>query len=225
MSRPRFDAKALALAGLSRDQIRMLESMFKDVDSLALIEVVLTTANALFPAGRVLTDTSTIDIDTATTGQIRASVIDGSITTTKLGGDITTAGKALLDDANAAAQLTTLGVSAFIQTLLDDADAATARTTLGISAGSATWTEYEIDFGSTPTFDASFTVVDAAVSASSEIAVVQSGATATGRAAGDAQWDSIAYAAAPGAGQFTLYALAYPGPVVGKRKILYQVGA
>lgn len=35
---------------------------------------------------------------------------DGSVTTTKLGGDITTAGKALLDDADVAAQRTTLGV-------------------------------------------------------------------------------------------------------------------
>jgi len=38
------------------------------------------------------------------------TVDNGSITTTKLGGDITTAGKALLDDANAAAQRTTLGL-------------------------------------------------------------------------------------------------------------------
>jgi len=34
----------------------------------------------------------------------------GAVTTTKLGGDITTAGKALLDDADAAAQRTTLGL-------------------------------------------------------------------------------------------------------------------
>lgn len=38
------------------------------------------------------------------------SVSDGSVTTAKLGGDITAAGKALLDDANAAAQRTTLGL-------------------------------------------------------------------------------------------------------------------
>lgn len=38
----------------------------------------------------------------------------------------------LLDDLNAAAAQTTLGISAFIQTLLDDATAATARTTLGV---------------------------------------------------------------------------------------------
>lgn len=136
--RPRFDAKALALAGLTRDQIRMLESLFRDVVDFALIEVVLATASTLFPAGRVLTDTATIDFDASTAGQIQASVIDGSITTTKLGGDITTAGKALLDDADAAAQLTTLGFSAFIQTLIDDGNAATARATLVAMASTTT---------------------------------------------------------------------------------------
>lgn len=48
--------------------------------------------------------------------------------------DLTAAGRAILDDANAAAQLTTLGVSAFVQTILDDADAGTVRTTLGLGA-------------------------------------------------------------------------------------------
>lgn len=38
------------------------------------------------------------------------SVADGSVTSAKLGGDVTTAGKALLDDADAAAQRTTLGL-------------------------------------------------------------------------------------------------------------------
>jgi hypothetical protein len=44
----------------------------------------------------------------------------------------TSAGLALLDDTDASAQLTTLGVSAFIKTLLDDTDSATARATLEI---------------------------------------------------------------------------------------------
>jgi hypothetical protein len=40
------------------------------------------------------------------------TIDNGVVTTAKLGGDITTAGKALLDDANAAAQLATLGAAA-----------------------------------------------------------------------------------------------------------------
>ena len=47
----------------------------------------------------------------------------------------TAAGRAIVDDADASAQLTTLGVSTFIKTLLDDADAAAARTTLGVAGG------------------------------------------------------------------------------------------
>lgn len=39
-----------------------------------------------------------------------ATVADGSITTAKLGGDVTSAGKALLDDTDAPAQRTTLGL-------------------------------------------------------------------------------------------------------------------
>lgn len=51
----------------------------------------------------------------------------------------TAAGRALLDDPDASAQLTTLGVSTFIKTLLDDSNQATALTTLGAeTAGAAT---------------------------------------------------------------------------------------
>ena len=73
----------------------------------------------------------------------------GVVSTTEMGGDVTAAGKALLDDADAAAQRTTLGlgtaatsastdffaasgVSTFGATLVDDADAAASRTTLGL---------------------------------------------------------------------------------------------
>lgn len=41
----------------------------------------------------------------------------------------------LLDDASAAAVLTTLGVTAFAQTILDDANQAAVRTTLGLTPG------------------------------------------------------------------------------------------
>ncbi len=264
------------------------------VSGLQTAEYVVGGASTALSAERVGTSTGRIAWDFGTAGQAKLDLVAGSVTysyiqdvsaTNKILGrasagsgdieeiDCTAAGRALLDDANAAAQLTTLGVSAYAQTLLDDANAAAARTTLGATAtgavtsgdltmatakllgrstagtgaieeitvgsnltlsagtlsatggGSAAWTEYEVDFGSTPTYDATFTVTDAAVSGITEVAVVQSGATATGRAAGDALFDSITYAAVPAAGSFTLYALASPGPVVGKRKILYQVGS
>lgn len=67
--------------------------------------------NAQDAVGTILVDSSTIDFTyNDGTPSITASVIDGSISTTKLGSDITTAGKALLDDADAAAQRTTLGL-------------------------------------------------------------------------------------------------------------------
>lgn len=52
---------------------------------------------------------------------------------------LTAAGRAILDDATAGDQLTTLGVSTFAKTILDDADAAAVRATIGAApAGNPT---------------------------------------------------------------------------------------
>ncbi len=93
----------------------------------------------------------------------------------------------------------------------------------GGGGGGGTWTEVEVDFGTTPRYDASFTVVDAGVSGASKVVVLPSGKAATGRTADDWQWDGLALAALPGAGSFTLYAVALPGPVVGPRLVQYQI--
>ena len=85
------------------------------------------------------------------------------------------------------------------------------------------WVETEIDFGSTPTWDETFTITDASVSSASNVAVLPSGKVATDRIGNDLEWDNLLLGALPGTGNFIVTALAFPGPVVGKRKIIYQV--
>lgn len=131
-------------------------------------EYLVATADGTLSAERVATNTSRISWDFGTSGQAKADIVAGSVSTTYLGGDITTAGKALLDDADAAAQRTTLGlgtaatqassafeasgavsthaavtsgvhgISTFGATLVDDANASAARTTLGLATVAST---------------------------------------------------------------------------------------
>jgi len=83
-----------------------------DADELATSAVI----SAKIAAGAVTT--AKIATSAITAGQIAADaivtvgIINGAVGTAKLGQDITTAGKAILDDANAAAQRTTLGLGA-----------------------------------------------------------------------------------------------------------------
>lgn len=70
-----------------------------------------TDEQAQDAVGATLTDTATINFTyNAAAASITADVKDASLGTVKLGGDITTAGKALLGDADAAAQRSTLGL-------------------------------------------------------------------------------------------------------------------
>lgn len=144
-ARPAVDGRGVFTKEIADALTRLFEAyngstgvINADIAALEAVPYITSAASSTTSAERVTTDTATVSWDHATAGQAKANVVDGSITTTKLGGDITTAGKALLDDIDAAAQLTTLGVSAFIQTLLNDVDAATARATLVAMASTTT---------------------------------------------------------------------------------------
>lgn len=81
-------------------------------------------------------------------------------------------------------------------------------------------TETEVDFGTKPVTEKTFTITDAGVTAASKIICTESGNVATDRVGADSLWDSINYSALGAAGTFTLYAKA-SGSVVGKRKLFY----
>lgn len=89
----------------------------------------------------------------------------------------------------------------------------------------ASWGEVEIDFGSQPVYSAEFTITDAGIEATSKVTVLPSGKPATGRTADDWAWDGATFAANPGTGSATCYAVFTPGPIVGKRKVQYTIGA
>jgi len=93
------------------------------------------------------------------------------------------------------------------------------------SSGGATWTEVEVDFGASPVYGATFTITDATISATSKVQVLPCGKAAAGRTADDWAWDGASFAADPGAGSATCYAHFLPGPIVGRRKVQYSVGA
>ena len=78
----------------------------------------------------------------------------------------------------------------------------------------------EIDFGTVPVRSKRITVTDAAITTSSKIMVSPDGAPATGRVGNDWEWDTIAFSAVPGTGNFLLTGTA-SGRIVGKRRIYY----
>jgi len=93
----------------------------------------------------------------------------------------------------------------------------------GINARGRAWVETEIDFGSSPVGSTSATITDTASTTDSIITVAPSAKAATNRTGDDMAWDGLMLSALPGTGSFTVYAMAVPGPVVGKRYIQYSI--
>ena len=132
-----------------------------------------------------------------------------------------TEGHAIEDEGVALTQRATINFAGAGVTVTDSG----LKTLVTIAGGGGSWTEVEVDFGSAPVYGAEFVITDAAITAASKVQVLPCGKAATGRTADDWAWDGAAFAANPGAGSATCYAQFLPGPIVGKRKVQYSVGA
>ena len=132
-----------------------------------------------------------------------------------------TEGHAIEDEGSALTQRATLNFTGAGVTVSDVA----GKTTVEVAGGGGSWTEVEVDFGTAPVYGAEFVITDAAITAASKVQVLPCGKAAAGRTADDWAWDGAAFAANPGAGSATCYAQFVPGPIVGKRKVQYSVGA
>lgn len=142
----------------------------------------------------------------------------GTITTTKMGGDVTVAGKALLDDADASAQRTTLSLGT-----LATQNGTFSGTTSGTNTGDQTITQAVVTLPYPAKHSHNVTVTDALVSASSKIILSVAGVAETLANAGDAI-DLLNIRAVPGTGSFELQAN-FLVPHAGPLTINYMVGA
>lgn len=84
--------------------------------------------------------------------------------------------------------------------------------------------EVLIDFGASALKSKTFTIADADVTANSVIMIGHSAKAATGRSQDENEMDTLLLRAAPGTGEFTLYADAFPNFVSGKFRVNYLLG-
>lgn len=90
----------------------------------------------------------------------------------------------------------------------------------GLSGSIAGYSEH--DFGTSPVYDAQFTITNSNITPTS-IVIVTPGGAATGRTADDWQFDGASIGVVAGTGSATCYVTFSPGPIVGKRKFNYTV--
>lgn len=90
-----------------------------------------------FQGGNIRRAALTGDV-TASAGGSSTTIAAGAVTTSKMGGDVTTAGKALLDDLDAAAQRATLGLGTAATTSSDAYVPKQRYRTLWVGAGAMT---------------------------------------------------------------------------------------
>ncbi len=100
------------------------------------------------------------------------------------------------------------------------------QTTLHSHTGGGTLDikQTEIDFGTIPVSEKSFTITDASVVVTSRIIGNVVYETPTGKELDELEMDSLDLKFAPGSGQFTLYARGLDGYIADKFKVNYLVG-
>jgi hypothetical protein len=118
----------------SNDNFTDLYNLVSAAGAPVNAEYLVKSANGTLTLERVVGNSTTVVANWATAGQVTferealtgdvtaaansnsTTISAGVVTTTKLGGDITTAGKAILDDATATDQRTTLGTTTYTYT-------------------------------------------------------------------------------------------------------------
>lgn len=93
-----------------------------------------------------------------------------------------------------------------------------------VTAGGAVVKSVEIDFGSAAVKSKTFTITDVDVTISTLILIGHSAKAATGRSQDENEMDTLLLRAAPGSGEFTLYADGFPNFVSGKYRVNYLLG-
>ena len=96
-------------------------------------------------------------------------------------------------------------------------------TTVATPSGTFSVTETEIDFGSTPLSEKSFTITDAAITSGMKMLTSVSYAAPTGKDQDELEMDDLQLRAVAGTGNFTLYVRAADGSYLAdKFKIFYS---
>lgn len=91
-------------------------------------------------------------------------------------------------------------------------------------ASSTNIKQTEVDFGSTPIPEQSFTITDAAVSLSNQLIAMIAYEAPTGKDLDELEMDAIDIKVAPGTGEFTLFIKGLEGYLHDKFKVNYLIG-
>jgi hypothetical protein len=119
----------------------------------------------------------------------------------------------------------TTPVSADLLPIVDAANMITKRVAFSViksTLGATRYKQTEIDFGTTPVYEASFTITDSEITTSSIIVAQIAYVAPTDKDIDELEFDFFDFRCTAGTGNFTLYARSLEGLVADKFKIFYS---